>query len=123
MIKKIIPVMKYKIPLICLLIFLVGFFTQLEYGYADKTKRDPFIALVTRDGRILNLEPTTEEQKIILEGIYYDGQGESYAIINGEVVSAGEYILGYYVLNIKENKVTLYKDDKQVEFILDKDLY
>ena len=79
------------------------------------------MALVTPDGRLLNLEPFGTESKIVLGGIIYDEEGSSYAIINGEVVSVGEYILGYTVFSIDENKVVLLKDDKQVEYILEKE--
>mgnify|MGYP005641482397 CR=1 FL=1 len=96
-------------------------FAQGETTYDDQGKRDPFIALVTPDGRLLNLEPSDSEAKIVLQGIIYDSSGRCYAIINGEVVSVGDYILGQAVFKIEENKVILLKDNKPVEYILQKE--
>ena len=96
-------------------------FAQDKITYEDKGRRDPFIALVTADGRLLNLEPVSKEVKIILEGIIYDKGGQSYAIINGEVVSAGGFIQGYTVFKIEKDKVILIKDDKLVEYKLEKE--
>lgn len=108
--------------LVSVLWFLVSFsFAQDKIVYDDKGKRDPFIALVTPDGRLLNLEPADSEAKIILEGIIYDKDGRSYVIINGEVVSVGDYILGHAVFKIEENKVILLKENKPVEYILEKE--
>jgi len=96
-------------------------FAQGETTYDDQGKRDPFIALVTPDGRLLNLEPSDSEAKIVLQGIIYASSGRCYAIINGEVVSVGDYILGQAVFKIEENKVILLKDNKPVEYILQKE--
>ncbi len=87
--------------------------------YDDKGIRDPFIALVTPDGRLLSLEPASSESKIILEGITYDKNGYSYAIINNKVVGVGDYILGYAVFKIEKEKVILLKDNKFVEYRID----
>ena len=106
--------------IICILIYLTRVFAQEKIVYDDKGKRDPFIALVTPDGRLLNLEPTTEaETKIVLEGIISGVDGHSYAIINGEVLSLGDYVLGYAVFKIEEDKVILFKDDKLMEYKLE----
>ena len=106
--------------------FILGFllfssvlFSQDEIIYDDEGRRDPFMPLVTRDGRLLILEPTKAEEKILLGGIIYVENGISYAIINGEVVSVGDYILGHSVFSIEENKVILIKDDEPIEYILD----
>ncbi|MFH1577870.1 MAG: hypothetical protein ABIC18_02205 [Candidatus Omnitrophota bacterium] len=96
-------------------------FAEDRITYDDGKRRDPFLALVTPDGRLLNFEPVNSEAKIILEGIFYDENGRSYAIINAEVVSVGDYIFGHAVFKIEENKVTLLKDNKAVEYILEKD--
>jgi len=108
--------------LFCIFIFASCIcFAQEKITYEDKGRRDPFIALVTADGRLLNLEPVSKEVKIILEGIIYDKGGQSYAIINGEVVSAGGFIQGYTVFKIEKDKVILIKDDKLVEYKLEKE--
>ena len=94
---------------------------QDKIDYDSEGRRDPFMALVTPDGRLLNLEPTGDKTRVVLGGVIYDESGSSYAIINDEVVSVGDYILGYTVFSIDENKVVLLKDDEQVEYILEKE--
>ena len=86
--------------------------------YDDGGRRDPFIALVTPDGRLLNLEPADSEEKIVLEGIITGVDGHSYAVINGEVVTIGDYIHSYVVSKIEENRIILIKDNNPVEYKL-----
>ena len=111
--------------LVCILICLVNVFAQEEIIYDDTDKRDPFIALVTPDGRLLDLRPAGleagPETKIVLEGIIYDEFGRSYAIINDEVVTIGDYILGHPVFKIDNDKVILLEDNKPVEYKLRKE--
>ena len=104
----------------CILICQIRVSAQERIVYDDKGKRDPFIALVTADGRLLSLEPTTEAKaKIVLEGIISGASGYSYAIINGEVLGLGDYILGYAVFKIEKNKVVLFKDNELIEYKLE----
>ncbi|MBU0549087.1 MAG: hypothetical protein KJ838_02040 [Candidatus Omnitrophica bacterium] len=99
---------------------LVFCFAEEAIVYEDKGRRDPFIALVTPDGRLLNLEPVGSERKIVLEGIIYDPKGPSYVIINDQILSVGDFISGQAIFKIEENKVILLKDNQPVELILDK---
>ena len=104
----------------CILICQIRVFAQEDIVYDDKDNRNPFIALVTPDGRLISLEPTTEaEAKIVLEGIISGASGRSYAIINGEVLGLGDYILGYAVFKIEKNKVVLFKDNELIEYKLE----
>ncbi|MFC1658590.1 hypothetical protein ACFL1D_04295 [Candidatus Omnitrophota bacterium] len=96
-------------------------FAEDQISYDDAGRRDPFMALVTPDGRLINLEPVGDEEKVLLGGIIYEEDGNSFAIINGEVVSAGDYVLGYSVLRIDKNKVIMVKDGKETEYILEKE--
>ncbi|MGE5197400.1 MAG: hypothetical protein ACM3IL_02725, partial [Deltaproteobacteria bacterium] len=49
-----------------------------EYIYDSKGKRDPFIALVTPDGRLVKLEDEAPKSTTLsLEGIIYDINGLS----------------------------------------------
>ena len=107
--------------LICIIFCAANIFAQENIGYEDKGKRDPFIALVTPDGQLLNLEPTGSGSKIFLGGIIYDKHGRSYAIINDEVVGIGDYVLGYAVFKIDQDKVILLKDNMPVEYKLQKE--
>ncbi|MFH1678511.1 MAG: hypothetical protein ABH914_02700 [Candidatus Omnitrophota bacterium] len=90
-------------------------------SYDDNGRRDPFVALVTPDGRLLDLEPADSEKNIVLEGIIYDEDGRSYAIINGDVVGVGDYVLGHTVLKIEGNKVTILQDNEPTEYMLEKE--
>ena len=108
------------------IVFLFGFQVCFAQDAAvvynnDEGRRDPFIALVTPDGRILNLEPTGAGTKIVLGGVIYDEAGGSFAIINDEVVGPGDYIAGHTVLEIQRDKVVLLKDNERVEYIIEKE--
>jgi hypothetical protein len=111
---------------ILILLFIFSFLipnssAQDKITYDDKGKRDPFISLVTPDGRIINFEPQGAESKIILGGIIYDPAGNSYAIINNEVVGVNDFILGHVVAKIEPNRVILLENNQAVEYKLNKD--
>lgn len=95
---------------------------QERYAYDAKGKRDPFIALVTADGRFLKLD-TEEVSKgdLTLEGIIYDKNGMSYAIVNSAVVKIGDTVDDSQVLKIEKNKVIFVKDGNTFEVELKKE--
>lgn len=99
---------------------LTNIFAQEQFIYDAKGKRDPFIPLVTPDGRLLKLEEKEGIAGLLLEGIIYDDGGLSYAIINGEVVKAGDTINAYQVREIGKDKVFFIKDGQPVELELKK---
>ncbi len=107
----------------CILIF--GFwillYAQDEFIYDAKGKRDPFIPLVTPDGRLLKLEKEEGSAGLLLEGIIYDEYGLSYAIVNGEVVRISDKVNGYQVLKIEKNKVIFIKEGQITEVELKED--
>ena len=107
----------------CLLlgIILINSFAQEEFIYDAKGKRDPFIPLVTPDGRLLKLEPEEGAAELSLEGIIYDKNGLSYAVVNGEVVRIGEMVSGYQVLKIEDRKVVFIKEGQTQEIELKKE--
>lgn len=76
--------------------------------------RDPFIALVTSDGRLLKLNSRSSGQ-IELEGIVYDQQGLSYAIVNKEILGIGDWVGEYQVYKIDRDKVIFLKQGKEIE--------
>ena len=114
--KSVHRVIRYKIFLIFILVYATLASAQGEGRDNAKDGRDPFIDLVTPDGRMINLEPSEKETKIVLGGIIYDKNGPSYAIINNQVVRTGDYIAGYSVFRIEQKKVILLKDSKPVEY-------
>jgi len=101
--------------------FLIHSFAQQEFLYDSKAKRDPFIPLVTSDGRLLKLEQEEGVKGLLLEGIIYDKNGLSCAIVNGEVVKIGDWAGDYQVLKIEKNKITFIKDGQMTELELKKE--
>lgn len=77
--------------------------------YDSKNRRDPFLPLVSPDGRILVRE--SEGAKTIndvsLQGILWDPQGISYAILNGNPVKEGEEFEGLEVIKISKEWVAV----------------
>lgn len=86
---------------------------EKPYTYAYQGKRDPFVPLITPSGYLLNLEPQ-DNSELRLEGIMYDPKGDSVAIINGELVRAGEAIGEAVVSSIEESKVMLIKNNEKM---------
>ena len=91
-------------------------FAQGEFIYNAKNKRNPFIPLVTPEGRLLKLEQEEATAgPLLLEGIIYDKHGLSYAIVNGEVKRIGDKVSDYQVLRIEKNRVIFIKDGQPLE--------
>lgn len=95
--------------LLFIFIFYVFSFGEGEFVYDAKGKRNPFIPLVTSKGELL-LEKEENIAGILLEGIIYDKNGLSYAIVNGEVVKVGDKIGDYQILKVEKNKVIFIKE-------------
>jgi type IV pilus assembly protein PilO len=96
-------------------------YAQEEFIYDAKSKRDPFIPLVTSDGRLLKLDQEEGAKGLSLEGIIYDDHGLSYAIVNAEVVKIGDKCGDYQVLKIQKNKVIFIKEGQPTEIELKKE--
>jgi hypothetical protein len=95
-----------------------------DYVYDDGQKRDPFIPLVTSDGRFVQLERAQEDEgsfELKLEGIIYDKYGLSYAIVDSSVVKIGDVIGDYQVLKIEEDRVVFIKEGQIKEVLLQKE--
>lgn len=115
--------LRNKTAIICVISFLIYItiaFAQEQFVYDAKGKRNPFIPLVTPDGRLLKLEKEEGATGLLLEGIIYDKYGLSYAIVNAEVVKIGDKISDYQVLKIEKNKVIFVKDGQPIEVELKK---
>lgn len=86
-------------------------YAQTEFTYDSKGKRNPFIPLVTPEGKLVKLDSEEREASgMALEGIIYDKNGISYAILNGAVVKVGDMVNDSQVLKIEKNKVLLIKN-------------
>ena len=98
-------------------------FGQVDFIYDAKGKRNPFIPLVTPEGRLLKLDKqeATSAEGLAVEGIIYDKFGRSFAIVNANVVGIGDLVGDYQVLKIQENKVIFIKDGEPLEIELTKE--
>jgi len=94
---------------------------QEEFSYNAAGRRNPFVALVTSDGRYIQLEKKEASGDIKLEGIIYDNYGISYAIVNGLVVKIGDFIGDKQVLKIEKNRVFFVKEGQVSETRLKKE--
>ena len=103
------------------LAFLTCSFSEKEFLYDAQGKRDPFIPLVTPDGRLLKLEQEAGVAGLLLEGIIYDKNGTSCAIVNGEIVRIGDKVGEFQVLKIEERKVIFIKEGQTIEVELKKE--
>lgn len=111
-----------------ILIFLSGLilpsaFGQVELTYDAKGKRNPFIPLVTPEGRLLKLDKqeATSVEGLAIEGIIYDKLGRSFAIVNATVVGIGDMVGDFQVLKILENKVIFIRNGEPLEVELTKE--
>jgi len=106
---------KVKLALILVLAITSTLFAQGEFLYDAKGRRNPFIPLVTPDGRLLKMEQQEGLAGLSLEGIIYDKNGVSYAIVNCEILKIGDNVGDYQILKIENNKVIFIKDGEPTE--------
>lgn len=90
------------------------------FVYDSKGKKDPFVPLVTEEGRYLFRENApTSVGDIALEGIIWDSKGESFAIVNDVIMKEGDRIGNIQVLKVEPAKVTFLRgnDEFTIELI------
>lgn len=106
------------ISLFCV-VFVCAFFIfsygRDKYIYDADGKRNPFIPLITNDGRLINLDIAATPKALSLQGVMYEPSGISYAIVNALIVKEGDMVEGSQVLKIQENKVSFVKDGQMLE--------
>lgn len=108
-----------------LILIFVGFcgfarasFAEEQFKYDSRGRRDPFTPLVTKEGRVII--PSVEEyadiplENMKLEGILWDPQGESSAILNGKIVRVGTVIGDYEIKEILHSHIIVVKGDETV---------
>ena len=99
--------------LVCLLVSDQIFLQMVYSEYQAKGKRDPFVPLLTSEGQRIRPPGVDEEEMLIgprgmtLQGIVFAPGGESYALINGQVVRQGDVINKVKILKIEPNAVTI----------------
>ncbi|MBU4304658.1 MAG: hypothetical protein KJ893_03385 [Candidatus Omnitrophica bacterium] len=86
---------------------------EQAFVYQSNGKRDPFMTLVTKDGRILpGARVAAETENIELEGVIWDPQGRSVAIINGNLLKEQERFGSMQILKIRKESVIIQKEGK-----------
>jgi hypothetical protein len=119
-----LPNKKILILLLLLGLALPEVFGQDEFVYNAQGKRNPFIPLVTPEGRLLKLDKQQESNQkgpLAIEGIIYDKLGRSFAIVNANVVGIGDMVGDYQILKIMENKVIFIRNGEPLEIELNKE--
>ena len=105
------------------ILLILGFLTGAAAGpceaessfYRSNGKRDPFVPLITPEGQRI-YPPGTDEggvANLMLQGIVFEPQGESYAVINGRIVREGEEVDGVKVLKIAPSAVVIQSEGQQ----------
>ena len=89
--------------------------------YESSGRRDPFMPLVTSDGRLVKLDSDTGESGISVEGIVFDQKGLSYALVNGKVVRVGDAVGDYQVLSIDNDRIVFIKEGQIYEVVIKKE--
>ena len=89
-----------------------------RFIYDSKNKRDPFIPLIGKGMRFLVPQEAKSIENIILEGIVFDPEQGSLAIINGEVFKEGDSIGGLILSEVTKKSVVLTKDEKDYTITL-----
>jgi hypothetical protein len=114
--------------ILILLLFLVLIHLEAcgedEFVYNPQGKRNPFIPLVTPEGRLLKLDKQWDQSApggLAIEGIIYDQHGRSFAIVNSGVVGIGDMVGDFQVLKIMKNKVIFIRDGEPLEIELNKE--
>lgn len=77
-----------------------------EPFYSAKGKRDPFVPLVTLSSREpASLIGVQNANEVMLEGVIYDPNGQSLALISGSLLKEGQQLGGIKVVKVKPNGV------------------
>ena len=78
--------------------------------YEKGDKKNPFIPIITNDGQLINIEDEDKEIQFNLEGIIFDKEGQSIAIINGQILEKNDTILDAKIVEIRKDSVVYVKD-------------
>lgn len=89
--------------------------------YDSKGKRDPFTPLITGTGSgYTGLSDVETLNDLMLEGILWDGEGSSIAVLNGAIVKEGDVINNILVSEILPGRVLLEIEGVRHEIKLEK---
>ena len=95
---------------------------ESEFVYHAEGKRDPFVPLVTAGMRLIEgLGAVETIEDLTLEGIVFDSDGNSVAIINGVILTEGEVVNNLRVEKIEVDNVKFYLNDIEQRLYLIKE--
>lgn len=86
-----------------------------EFRYDSHGKRDPFISSQEEVGGQLGFG------ELQLEGVIVDPKGNSYAIVNNEIIREGDLLQGFLLKKIESTKVLFEKGGEDFEVVLRED--
>jgi len=92
-----------------------------DFIYNYEGLRDPFFVLVDGSGRIIDFGPKGGLSEIYLEGIIYDKNGISVAVVNGEIIKEHDVVASYIVKKINPSSLILIKDGQEIEVKLERE--
>jgi type II secretory pathway component PulC len=79
--------------------------------YEKGLKKNPFIPIITNEGQLINIEDDEDKEvQFNLEGIIFDKEGQSIAIINGQILGKNETILDAKIVDVRKDSVVYVKD-------------
>ena len=112
--------------LIALLLVLPAFAFALAedcaFKYDSKSRRDPFIPLISESGGYASdAYEASAVEDIRLEGIVWDDVKGSIAIINGEIAKEGDSLGVMKILKINNDNVIFDVDGESVKVELNRD--
>ena len=102
-----------------LFFFMGGRVGAANFVY-EKKGRDPFRPLITDDGKLVQGFDGISLEDIYLEGIIWDPQGDSIAMINGMILRRGDRIGDFEIIKIEKDRITLKSGNEQRLLKLDK---
>ena len=95
------------IPLAFSPLLVVSYAEEEPFVY-QRNSRDPFVPWVTPEGKLIRWEGAFGNlEDVVLEGILWDPEGGSVAMMNGRIVHRGERIGRFEVGTITKDEVTL----------------
>lgn len=104
--------MKVQYFLLFLISFLVIFSIAEaeEIRYDNRGRRDPFVPLTGLDA----MRGEGQGDSLSVEGIIYDPQGISYAVIGGEAYKEGEEVEGVKLVRVLPDRVVFLQGSQEV---------
>lgn len=92
-----------------------------KFVYDDHNKRDPMLRLVNSVGAVINYESELLVTDLVLEGIIYSPDSESFAVINAKVLKVGDKVGQFTISVINQRSIVLTKGNQRFELRLSKE--